>query len=1121
MGAFFATSARLWLAALLAGALCAAGIHPATAGVTVVQYGFDFTTGTVESQGPVANDAGASFAASASRGNGGTYSPDLPAKRRFTTGIGSLDLASGSISSNPDGATEGFGPVDFEDIVDHGGLTIEVWAKGRGTGNSIILTLSGTHMLYATPTGVKWINEFNQLGIEAETGTGWHHLAGIVSNPVISDEGLRGDMSFYVDGVLRGTVTGTQWFHDLSRGIAVGNHPLKGVNNPFTGRVYEPRLSLGVLTPEEFTIMPAPNFVVELAPGGRLTNGEGRIAFGEVPPGSAVTKTLTIRNVGNADLSDLAATVEGPHAAEYVISRQPDATVPGGGSTTLDVTFTPVATGPRTATLRIASDGADENSFDIELVAPGALMEISSPVGALASGDTVDFGSVPVGTASDLTFTIANPGNDTLTGISAVVAGGGTTGFSVVSPPAATAGPGGGTSFTVRFRPGGTGNFAATLRIACSAANTGPVDLRLTGLGSAASSALATGIWMYGGPLGSPAPAGIAVPYTFTAVAAGYAHTAALTQDGGVIQWGYRGNNVPAAAQSGVIAITSGHFQTLALKEDGGVVAWGDGSYGLNTVPAAARSGVTAIAAGHFQAVALKQDGSVVTWGRDNFYGLTTVPPEAQSGVTAIAAGYMHTVALKEDGSVIAWGNNLYTTVPAEGQSGVTAIAAYGSHTVALKEDGSVVTWGNEALNLPPVPAAAQGGVTAIAAGFYHTVALKQDGSVVAWGNNSWGQATVPAAARSGVIAIAAGENHSVALKQDGSVVAWGHNLSGQSAVPAAALRSIDWLGIFPNPTIAKGVEHTVELWQGRVIVRNNLTQTTVPVPAAAQSGVTAIAAGGYHTLALKQDGSIVAWGNNQYGQTTVPAEARTGVIAIAAGDYHSLALRQDGRVFAWGAVFKTANMPVEMRTGITAIAAGKNHNVALKQDGRVVTWGTTLDNYGQILVPAEAQRAGVTAIAATGNVTFYRIADPSAMGPFTTWAGLHGLSGAAALRSASPFQDGVPNVLKYAFRMNAAGPDGSTLVPSTGTAGLPAITTTLQPGTGPGLRIEYIRRKASTNPGITYTPEFTSDLSGWQAATGTQSVQSIDATWERVVVVDPAGAGQASRFGRIRVSTP
>jgi alpha-tubulin suppressor-like RCC1 family protein len=63
---------------------------------------------------------------------------------------------------------------------------------------------------------------------------------------------------------------------------------------------------------------------------------------------------------------------------------------------------------------------------------------------------------------------------------------------------------------------------------------------------------------------------------------------------------------------------------------------------------------------------------------------------------------------------------------------------------------------------------------------------------------------------------------------------------------------------------------------------------------------VTAIAAGGFHNLALTRAGKVVAWGANYYRQTQVPAAA-TGVTALAAAGDHNLALTGDGRVFVWG----------------------------------------------------------------------------------------------------------------------------------------------------------------------------------------------------------------------------
>jgi hypothetical protein len=123
---------------------------------------------------------------------------------------------------------------------------------------------------------------------------------------------------------------------------------------------------------------------------------------------------------------------------------------------------------------------------------------------------------------------------------------------------------------------------------------------------------------------------------------------------------------------------------------------------------------------------------------------------------------------------------------------------------------------------------------------------------------------------------------------------------------------------------------------------------------------VTAIAGGGYHSLALKSDGTVVGWGSNGSGQLNIPS-GLTGVVAISAGDGHSLALKDDGTMVAWGFnYYGQANAPTDL-TGVVAIVAGGYHNLALKTDGTVVAWG--YNQYGQTNVPPGLN--GVVSIAA------------------------------------------------------------------------------------------------------------------------------------------------------------
>jgi alpha-tubulin suppressor-like RCC1 family protein len=421
---------------------------------------------------------------------------------------------------------------------------------------------------------------------------------------------------------------------------------------------------------------------------------------------------------------------------------------------------------------------------------------------------------------------------------------------------------------------------------------------------------------------GSATPQPVIMPagVTFSMVSGGDRHSVALDTSGHAWAWGLGyfgqlGNGATSDSASPVAvsmpagvtfkAIAAGGNHNLALDTSGNAWAWGSNGLGElgnggmsdSATPTAVimPPGVTftAISAGFQGSLALDTTGKAWAWGSgiegQLGNGLTTpntpnpvpLPVSMPPGVTfiAIASGGQFDLALDTTGKAWAWGYN-YDGELGNGTTNQTGPQCFCSTT--------------------PVAVSMPAGVTfsSVAAGGFFSVALDTSGNAWAWGYNGEGelgngtttdsatpvQVSMPAGITFSAIAAGGGYgSHSVALDTARKAWAWGKNGEG-------------------------------DIGDGTTINR------TTPVAVSTPAGVTfsVVAVGASHSLALTPPTPPPAaapwsWGDGNDGQTgnddgnfgsvtPVPVSGLSGVTAIAGGGFHSIALKSDGTVFS-GAV--------------------------------------------------------------------------------------------------------------------------------------------------------------------------------------------------------------------------
>lgn len=273
-------------------------------------------------------------------------------------------------------------------------------------------------------------------------------------------------------------------------------------------------------------------------------------------------------------------------------------------------------------------------------------------------------------------------------------------------------------------------------------------------------------------------------------------------------------------------------------------------------------------------------------------------------------------------------------------------------HALILDKQGHVWTigrnnygqLGDSTLENSPTPKKIKNlnDIVVISRGYDHSIALDKNGNLFLWGRNNYGQLGCSSVNdqltpqklpnHTGFVAVEGGHWHTVGLKKDGTVWCWGHNYFAE-------------LGNGTREHSSWPVE-VLQISNSEISVLNNIVS---------------IASVGYHTLALKKDGTVWGWGGNTFNELgteglefqryAIKVVGIPRIKEIAVGWHHSVALDYKGKVWVWGSdpafqfneeTKKYYHHPTLLKglPKVTKIACGSWHSLAIDENKNVWGWG-------------------------------------------------------------------------------------------------------------------------------------------------------------------------------------